>query len=61
MKFSHRSLHQVLDFLLPQNKELQVMLLPMQKPVEGQNVARRIDSHTRKVTDLFQLPENVAT
>ena len=52
MKFSHRSLHQVLDFPLPQYKELQVMLLPMQKPVEGQSVARHIDGHTRKVTDL---------
>lgn len=60
MKFSHRSLHQVLDILLPQYKELQVMLLPMQKPVEGQSVARHIDGHTRKVTDFFQLPENVA-
>ena len=37
------------------------MLLPMQKPVEGQSVARHIDGHTRKVTDLFQLPENMAT
>ena len=36
------------------------MLLPMQKPVEGQSVARHIDGHTRKVTDFFQLPENVA-
>ena len=41
--------------------KLQVMLLPMQKPVEGQSVARHIDGHTRKVTDLFQLPENMAT
>lgn len=52
MKLSHRRLHQALDSLLLQYKELGDRLPPAQKFVEGQSVANHVSGHIRKVTDL---------